>query len=468
MYTPRTTLLAAALAVVGCRSQAPAAPSSPTTQAQQTQTVKKTLRLVGRSPAIAIRVPVKGGAPTVYRLPALQEMPGVLRGRLPPVARVVGLDPESELLFAVSPKGEVLAYDLESGRTDTVATGVDQASLGPDGTLFTVDSKKRVVSLARRVRFAWPQPLAAMPRQLFGASDGRLIAIVTEDQPRVITAASDQPPSVRDLLLSGDVAITRWGELLAVASDSGVTLVDPFARRAPAFVPLADHPRALAFSPAGHRLYVARRTSPGLAVIDRFERKEIDGVALPMPAANLRVDGFGRWLLARPAAGDSVWIVDLPIKRLVGVLAAGWSADLPDVAPDGSLIVRTGADVAALQPDSLRETGRVAGGATDLWVLTGWLPRGSLRTLADAEQGVSPDTTSGALYVQVSVSQNQEWSTEMAQQLTRAGLAARVLPPAHPDDGYRVVLGPYPTREQAEAIGRKLGRPFWIYQPGQP
>ena len=467
MFTYRHTLIAAALAVVGCRSQAPAAPSSPASQTQEAQVVKQ--RPVTRASAIIIRVPAKGGTPSVYRLPGLQEMPNVLRGRLPPVAAVVGLDPESEMLFVTTPKGEVLGYDLESGRVDTVATAVAQAALGPDGTLFTVDAKKHVVSLERRVRFAWPQPLAATPRQLFGASDGRLIAIVTQDQPRVITAASDQPPAVRDLTLSGDVAITRWGELLAVASDSGVTLVDPFARRAPAFVPLADHPRALAFSPAGHRLYVARRTSPGLAVIDRFERKEIDGVALPMPAANLRVDGFGRWLLARPAAGDSVWIVDLPIKRLVGAVPAGWSNDLPDVSPDGALVVRSGADVAALQPDSLKESGRVAGGAADQWVLSTWLPRGSLRALADAAQGVTPagDTTGGALYVQVSVSQNQDWSTEMAQQLTRAGLAARVLPPAHPDDGYRVVLGPYPTREQAEAIGRKLGRPFWIYQPGQ-
>jgi len=53
----------------------------------------------------------------------------------------------------------------------------------------------------------------------------------------------------------------------------------------------------------------------------------------------------------------------------------------------------------------------------------------------------------------------------MAQQLSRAGLPARVLSPRSLDDGYRVVLGPYPTRNEAEAIGRKLGRPFWIYQP---
>src|SRR2546428_3920547 len=53
--------------------------------------------------------------------------------------------------------------------------------------------------------------------------------------------------------------------------------------RSPAFVRLEDHPRALVFSPSGHRIYVARRTEPGLAVIDRYDRAEIDGVALPTP-----------------------------------------------------------------------------------------------------------------------------------------------------------------------------------------
>ena len=71
------------------------------------------------------------------------------------------------------------------------------------------------------------------------------------------------------------------------------------------------------------------------------------------------------------------------------------------------------------------------------------------------------------MYVQVSTSQNAEWSGHLADDLARAGLPARVLPPQHPDDGYRDVLGPYGTRAQAEATGRRLGRPFWIYQPGQ-
>ena len=421
---------------------------------------------------MALRVVARGGTPRAYRLPDLVEVPNAIHGQLPAVATVIGLDPESEFLFVMTAKQDVLSLDLGSGRVDTVVTGIVQAALGPDGTLYTVDAKRRVVSLARRVRFAWPQPLGGVPRELFGGTDQRLVAV---DPPTLITAAADQPPTSRTIPAGGDVAATRWGDLIAVASDSGVLLMDALGRREPAFVRLEDHPRALVFSPSGHRIYVARRTEPGLAVIDRYDRAEIDGVALPTPAATIRLDPLGRWLLARPTVGDSAWIVDLPVKRLVGSVATGWRVDLPGIAPDGSLLVRQGDDVAAYRPDSLVVTGRVKGGGADQWILTGWRPRGSYRSAFSepsvpsgqpaAGTGDSAAAGEGLLYVQVSTSQNEAWSSEMAQQLSRAGLTARVLPPHGPDDGYRVVLGPYPTRAQAEAIGRKLGRPYWIYQP---
>jgi hypothetical protein len=264
------------------------------------------------------------------------------------------------------------------------------------------------------------------------------------------------------------VAATRWGDLVAVASDSGVTFYDPLGRREPAFVKLGEAPRALAFSPSGHRIYVARRSVPGLAVIDRYEHKELDGVALPGPVAALRLDPLGRWLLARPTVGDSAWIVDLPIKRHAGTVSTAWQADLPAISPDGVLIYRRGNDVVSLRPDSLTDVGKVERGAADVWVLTSWLPRGVPASTINAAASDSAGTgAEGPLYVQVSTSQNPEWSGHLADDLTRAGLAARVLPPQHPDDGYRVVLGPYATRAQAEATGRRLGRPFWIYQPGQ-
>jgi hypothetical protein len=265
------------------------------------------------------------------------------------------------------------------------------------------------------------------------------------------------------------VAASRWGDLVAIASDSGVTFYDPLGRREPSFVQLNDAPRAVAFSPSGHRIYVARRNVPGLAVVDRYERKELDGVALPGPVAALRLDPLGRWLLARPAVGDSAWIVDLPIKRHTGIVPTQWAPDLPAISPDGVLIYRHGKDVVAARPDSLTDVGKVSNGAADLWILTTWLPRGVPATTVAA---AASDTTGaagaeGPLYVQVSTSQNPDWSGHLADDLNRAGLNARVLPPQHPDDGYRVVLGPYATREQAEATGRRLGRPFWIYQPGQ-
>jgi len=315
-------------------------------------------------PGAAIRLPAKGGAPLLYRLPRMGVVDGALRGKLPPVDRVIGLDTESEFLFVTTAKHELLALDLGSGRLDTVATNIAQATLGPDGTLYAVDAQRRVISLSRRTRFAWPQPLTALPRDLFGATDQRLVGVIPQD--RLLVAAADQPPTVRPIAASGDVAASRWGDLVAVASDSGVTFYDPLGRRDAAFVRLAEAPRALAFSPSGHRIYVARRSAPGLAVIDRYDHKELDGVALPGPVAALRLDPLGRWLLARPTVGDSAWIVDLPIKRHTGIVPTEWQADLPAISPDGMLIFRRGNDVVALRPDSLSEVGRVKNGAADL------------------------------------------------------------------------------------------------------
>ena len=416
-----------------------------------------------------VRIAAKGGPPRLYRLPNLTELPGTLRGRLPAVDRIIGTDDDEGLLFLHSVKGEVLAYDLQSGRSDTVATGVTLAAVGPDGTLFTVDAKRRVVSYSRRSRTTWPQPLAAPPQVVFGGADQRLIAVTAEKKPKLLAATSDQPAVTRPFPGSTVIDAARYGDEVASATDSGIVLLEPLGRRNASFIPLPDHPTELAFSPAGHRLYVSRKTGLGLAVVDRFTHEEVDGVALPAMARELRIDPLGRWLLARAGVGDSVWIVDLPPKILTGTVAGAWGDDLPAVSPDGTVLLRQGNDVVALRPDSAIQVGKLTGAASDLWVATGWIPSGSSRSaaLADAPgpAAAAGDTAAGALYVQVSISQNKEWSDGMAQQLTRAGLQARVLPPTSADDGYRVVLGPYPTREQAEDIGRKLGRPYWIYKP---
>ena len=465
MFTPRwfPPLVLAALGASCSGAQ-----SGASSQADSSQHVRASFAGASRRAAIALRVPAEGGTLAAFTIPALTPLPDAVRGRVPPVARVVGLDTEAEYLFLRTPTNEVIGVDLAGGRIDTVARDVERATLGPDGTLYTVDSKRRVTTLKRRVRFAWPEALPAVPQDMFGATDQRLVALLPLDPPRLVTAAADQPAAGRQLTFGGDVATTFWGDLVAAATDSGVIIVDPLVQGDSSFVRIPDRPRALAFSPAGHRIYVAKRAGLGLAVIDRYERKEMDGIALPGAAATVRMDPLGRWLLARPAAGDSAWIVDLPVKALHGGVATTWQADLPAVGPDGSVLTRQGNDVVAMNPDELKETGRVRRGAGDLWVLTTWRPGSGRGTPLPAAAAAAGDSVGaeGPLYVQVSVSQNQVWSRAAAQQLVAAGLPATVLPPESPDDGYRVVLGPYPTRSQAEAIGRKLGRPYWIYQPG--
>ena len=142
--------------------------------------VSKPVVAGARSPGLAIRIAAKGGLLRGYRLPGLAEVPGAVRGKLPPLRRLVGLDPETDLLFAVTQKREVVALDVAGGRLDTVATAVEQAALGPDGTLYAVDEKRHVFTVARRVRLAWPQPLAGVPRELFGA-DQRLVAVLAQE-----------------------------------------------------------------------------------------------------------------------------------------------------------------------------------------------------------------------------------------------------------------------------------------------
>jgi len=424
-------------------------------------------RAAGRLSATAVRVKPAGGAWERYRLPSLAPIPGTA-GRLPRVDSLVGVDGESETLFLRTVRDDILALDLVAGRVDTVARRGVRATLGPDGTLFVIDEEHRVTSFARRVRRTWPDTLPGLPAAVFGAASQRLLGVIRGDDPLLFAVSAEQPVTTQALAATGPVAATRWGELVAAANESGVLLLDPYGHRPATFVPLRGESVTLTFSPSGHRLYVLRRDHAELAAIDRFARRVIGDVPLPGPARDIRLDPLGRWLLARPVAGDSAWVVDLPTRAVTGAIPTPWHADLPAIAPDGTVLVRRGDDVVAIRLDSLTTVSRVTRGASDLWLVSAWRPRGT-PTETQSDAGVAEqDGGEGPLYVQVSVSQNQAWSAENAQQLVRAGLPARVLAPRSAEDGYRVVLGPYPTRAEAETMGRKLGRPFWIYQADEP
>jgi len=329
-----------------------------------------------------------------------------------------------------------------------------------------------VTQYVRRTPKRFPTRLPALPRDLFAGRGYSLVAISTGDTSRM-TFLRPGSETVTAPLPSGDASATLWGELIAVAADSAVLLVDPQSPKEETVIGVTGHARAVVFSPSGHRFYVARREGP-VQVFNRFTGESIGDIELPGAAAALRMDPFGRWLLVHPAGQDSVWLVNLAANRVAGAFATNWSQDIPTVTNGEVLLVRSGGTLTAhdLTRPGFPRTGSLPGAGRDLWQPLEWAPgAGSADQPAVAATEPtppaappSPGATEG-VFLQVSSSQNPEWSRQLARQLEQQGLPARVVNPANEEEGYRVVLGPFPTREVAESAGRRLGRPFFIYQP---
>ncbi len=425
-------------------------------------------------PSSLLRLPAAGGTAELYHLPRLETWGWQSSAPLPALRRPIGVDLDQGLVYALGAKNDIVALDLQTARPrPQLLTNVRDVSVGPDGTLFTVDDSLRVVQFVRRNPVRFQSRLPARPRDLFGTRNASLLALSSGAANTLTYLRTDDQPS-RALLPNGDAAATFWGDLIAIAADTAVILVDPDALDQRNSIPVSGHARAVLFSPSGHRFYVARRAGSVL-VYNRFTRDKVGEIELPGGAGALRADPYGRWLMVHPADADSLWLVDLATNRFVHGFAADWSSDLPTITNQQTLLVKAGDDVVAfdLSKPGFAETGRVKGGASDLWLPLAWTPEtGTASTetpvAATDSTAAATDSTSEQdtrVYLQVSSSQNRDWSSELARQLEQQGLPAKVLDPRPGEEGFRVVLGPYPTREAAESTGRRLGRPFFIYQP---
>ena len=406
----------------------------------------------------------------VYRIPSLAPTKWHSEGKVAPLRQPFGVNLDQEVVYALDTRDEVVALDLENGRVRTWLTRVRDGVMGPDGTLYTVDDSGTVTQTIRRNPLRFRTRLPGRALDLFGTKDDQLLAVTATATNTLTILANDQPAEMVTLP-HGDVTASYWGDLVAVAADTAVVLLDPRGRHQLRSLPISGHARAVVFSPSGHRLYVARREGNPL-VVNRFTLAVVGELRLPGPAGALRLDPFGRWLLVHPPTADSVWVVDLATGRFTASLGTSWGPDLPTVTNQQTLLVKQNDDVVAydLSRKELAPVGRVQGGARDLWVPLAWTPEtGTAVTVAPESAAVGPSdsTRTATVYLQISSSQNPTWADELAKQLAEAGLPASVLKPRTSEDGYRVVLGPYASRDDAEAIGRKLGRPFFIYQPEQ-
>lgn len=418
--------------------------------------------------ASVLRLPRAGGLAQLYRVPGLSESSWKAADKLPVLKRVVGGDLEQRLVFGVDAKNNLIGLDLESRRVRIFLPQVRHAAIGPDGAVYAVDTSATVTQFVRRTPLRFRTKLGIAPRALYGTMNGSLVAIPAADRGEAVALGPDQAQG-RANLPAGNASATYLGDMVAIATDTGVVLYEPQAKRMLRTLK-ASNAHAVAFSPSGHRLYVARGKNE-IAVLDRFSGAEITTIDLPGDARELRSDFLGGWLLARPVLGDSVWVVDVGAGRVVGTVPTRWSADLPAVAGQRTLLVRAGGDVRALDLSAkgFPVTGTIPGGAEDEWLSLAWLPPADQEATVAAADSAAADSSAAAgaskIYLQVSSSQNPSWAQELADKLKAAGLPASVLQPKQGEEGYRVVLGPYATREQAEATGKGLGMPSFVITP---
>ncbi|CAN5837775.1 hypothetical protein BH24GEM1_BH24GEM1_21700 [soil metagenome] len=437
------------------------------------------LPAVGRGPEVTtvLRLPRAGGAARLYRVPTLEPSAWKLDDKLPPLQRTVGADPDQGFVFLLDKKRNVIALDLETRRLRPSVEQVRHATVGPDGALYAVDTASSVIRLVRRTPVRFRSKLQGSPSELHGTMGGALVARLAGDQPKVEILGSDRPPA-SFAVPAGRQALSLWGDLVAIAAESAVVIYetegDSDGDRDRISIPVSGGAKAVMFSPSGHRIYVAR-ASEGLLVIDRMSGQKLLEIDLPGPAIGLSGDLFGQWVLVRPASGDSAWVVDVGRAGFIGTVDVEWDDDLPAVVSPNTLLTRRGTRVVAvdLAAKGFPERGEVDGGAEDAWLPLTWHP--------PQEEGVPVNADSAALaaaadsagkgasvYLQVSSSQNPAWAQELSQKLRAAGLPAAVLKPARSDEAYRVVLGPYATREQAEETGRGIGMPSFVVTSQDP
>jgi hypothetical protein len=417
--------------------------------------------------SVVFRFPAAAGVAQLYRLPDLEQVSWRFEIGNQPTQRIVGFSGDNDLIYVLTRRSDSLAanlvaLDLVTGRSRTLDSNVVTAAMGPTGTAYVVRADGSIGQAEHRRTTTWPDTIADSTEAVWGAVRGRLLALVKTDLgPELLWLANGQP-TIRRRIPEGDIAVSRWGRFVAVATDSGIAMFDPVDTTGVRFAKLSPSPRLVQISPSAHRVYTVLGDDL-LVSMGRLAAEVDQRVRLSGRVTDLRMDPMGRVMLAR-GENDAFWIIDLVSLDVVTMVQGSWGPDLPAVAPDGTILVQQDDNLSALSGAEYTAVASVGTSAGDRWLTTAWDPRRpALEFAADSAVG-GVEQAGVVMYVQVSSSRNPVWAQAFADELSRAGLNASVLQPDSSEELlYRVVLGPFTTREEAEENGRRLGRAYWIF-----
>ncbi len=433
--------------------------------------------------AFAAETPPRAATAVVFRFPT-SPGPGVRLYTLPRMAevdwhfaapnlaarRVVGFAVSEHQVFVETQDSSLVALDLESGLDSRLDSAVNTVAIGPTGVLHIVGAEGTLGAVVDRHTQRWDPVISETPTRMWGTTRGRLLVLVESDPGRRVDLFERSALIGSIDLPRGLTAVTKWGDLAVVAVDSGLVAIemDPTADDTD-FLPLPGGVTAMAFSAASHHLFVATADRQ-IRVINRFSLDRRGAAVLSQYPLTDRVGAMragsrGRFLLLKPEGADSVWIADATELTRVVAVPGSWDSDLPQIATDGTVLVRQGNDVVAIDPETAAELGRIEEAAEDRWLVIAWNPRRPTLQVAQEEQTDPEETTDEEqwlYFAQLSSTANEAWALARRDELRGAQLNAQVIYPDEYNDRYRVVLGPFDTSEQAHNIGRRLGQPYFV------
>lgn len=326
-----------------------------------------------------------------------------------------------------------------------------------------------------------------------------------------------------DTALSGEVPAARDGILASGAAGGRIWLAAPGTVQGVATAPLAEAltlpglprgaARDLVTTPSGSTAFALHEGAAAIEVVDRYRGTRVPDWSLPGQPRALRMDPSGRTLLVQPATGESAWAVDVATGSLRSTLSTSWRHDLPTVAPDGAVLTVLGPDVTVLDAETLQRRRTITSGAADWWLVAVWdglssrgvpsspttwagidtAPTVPTDSVPASDSAATADTSSSASepipvagraptagapsrgseasgvatptrwVVSFASLVSEEGAAQLAREIRATGAPARVLRA----DGargaaFRVVLGPFATRDSAVRAGRTSGRQHWV------
>ncbi len=471
---------------------------------------------------LVLRVSRDGGLVSALRYPALDSLVWKSSYRVPPLASVLGFQPDDGYLSAVDTSGRPVRLDLRLGAVAVPGSSGGSQHASADGAVMYALNVDGDVARYTPVGDKWSMTPTVAPAAIIPLEDESLVLAEVQDNSLLLRRV--RPPdttvvdsmridipvaegSVHGFTVGDRMFLSVGAHVLALRTRDFVRDVD---------VELDAPIRAMVSSPSGDRVYALIGDSRKVQVVDRFEGQVAATIALPAEPRDLRMDPLGRVLLAR---GDdsTAWVIDVGTSALVGAVRTSWRGDLPLVLPDGAVALARGDTVVFASSIDLGDVRTLPEGGKDLWYVMRWngfRPRaagldqpvrfrastseassaamagilaedsarqaaasagqttsaiGSAdsapRTDADADQTDRGRAEPLGFTVQFAAVLSEETARATAAGISVGGRVPRIATSVRGSATlYRVVMGPYATRDDAEAAGKASGQTYWVFE----